>query len=611
MPTFLYSGLELTGLNLATGVWTFDAQGSDVFGDANANTFDVSGVTSYVHGQSFDLQGGNDFFLGSALHEVVWGGIGEDTLNGAGGDDVLFGGAGVDSLNGGDGADVIYTGVADGSIDLIDGGIGQDWVYYGGMSLLGLTLNAASSIEIFNAQGSSVFGTKSGNVFDVSGLLNYSNGNSFELLGGADTFVGSEQGELVHGGKGMDTLNGNGGADVLYGGAGIDSISGGGGSDQLYTGVADGSIDVFNGGSAVDTVVYGGMTMDGLMLTNAENVENLNAQGSGVFGTKYGNVFDVSGILSYTFGTTFYLGGGADAFVGSRVAEVVQGGKGGDTLYGNGGADSLHGGEGIDILRGGGGNDQLFTGVADASIDVFDGGSGTDTVVYGGLFLDGLVLDSSSRVENLNAQGSTVFGTGSGNTFDVSGLSNYTNTNVFSTRGGADVFVGSDVGEVVFGGNGNDTLSGNGGADVLFGGEGNDSLNGGGSGDALHGDNGSDILFGNGGGDTLNGQDGRDVIHGGKGNDVLSGGAKADVFVFEDSWGEDIISDFSTNNKEDIDLSAVSQITNFADLLANHLRVNGDDFAEIYVGANSIVLTGVDIADIGVGLAYSQADFIF
>jgi Ca2+-binding RTX toxin-like protein len=50
------------------------------------------------------------------------------------------------------------------------------------------------------------------------------------------------------------------------------------------------------------------------------------------------------------------------------------------------------------------------------------------------------------------------------------------------------------------------------------------------------------------------------------GDDILTGGAGADLFVFADGDGADVITDFGDGDR--IDLRAVSSIDDFADLQA-------------------------------------------
>ena len=151
------------------------------------------------------------------------------------------------------------------------------------------------------------------------------------------------------------------------------------------------------------------------------------------------------------------------------------------------------------------------------------------------------------------------------------------------------------------GGNGDDKMDGGGGHDFMDGGARNDRMNGG---------SGGDTLFGNLGFDFLDGGTGNDTLNGGDNNDTLKGGASGqDVFIFEGSWGEDVILDFE--GQDQIDLSTVSEIGGFTDLVDNHIRDNRGE-AEIFDDlGNSILLTGVAVSDIGTGLTFFEDNFIF
>lgn len=82
---------------------------------------------------------------------------------------------------------------------------------------------------------------------------------------------------------------------------------------------------------------------------------------------------------------------------------------------------------------------------------------------------------------------------------------------------------GNDLGNFLFGGAGHDRLSGYNGNDTLDGGEGNDRLEGG---------NGADTLIG------------------GVGNDHLYGGSnEADTYVFAKGHGQDVVSDYGSEDK--------------------------------------------------------------
>ena len=148
-------------------------------------------------------------------------------------------------------------------------------------------------------------------------------------------------------------------------------------------------------------------------------------------------------------------------------------------------------------------------------------------------------------------------------------------------------------------------LNGDGGADELNGGNNADVLNGGGGNDVLNGGNGADELNGGNNADVLNGGAGADVLNGGLGNDLLTGGDGNDVFIFADGFGRDTITDFETSNNEDIDLSAVSEIVDFADLTANHMTQVGSDVVIDDGAGNTITIENFTISNLGSG------DFLF
>jgi len=144
------------------------------------------------------------------------------------------------------------------------------------------------------------------------------------------------------------------------------------------------------------------------------------------------------------------------------------------------------------------------------------------------------------------------------------------------------------------------------GPDALFGEGGNDTLHGGEGDDRLFGGVGNDWLFGGPGDDDLQGGAGFDILDGGIGNDILTGNFNADTFVFADGHGDDVITDFeATNPFEKIDLSAVTTIVDFDDLLSNHIAQVGSDVVIETGGGNRITALDVALGDLDAG------DFIF
>ena len=68
--------------------------------------------------------------------------------------------------------------------------------------------------------------------------------------------------------------------------------------------------------------------------------------------------------------------------------------------------------------------------------------------------------------------------------------------------------------------------------------------------------------------------------------------------MFEDGFGNDTIHDFDAfDESEKIDLSQVTNITDFADLSSNHLSTVGGN-AVITDGLNTITLVNVGVPDL-------------
>ncbi len=135
---------------------------------------------------------------------------------------------------------------------------------------------------------------------------------------------------------------------------------------------------------------------------------------------------------------------------------------------------------------------------------------------------------------------------------------------------GRDELLGGRGNDVLYGGTGRDTLRGGRDDDILYGEEGRDDLRGGRGDDELYGGDGRDVLSGGRGNDVLDGGDGRDILEGGRGwdiltggggNDIMSGGAGGDIFVFEQDFGRDRITDFDTGDGNALSLGDVLDLS--------------------------------------------------
>lgn len=246
---------------------------------------------------------------------------------------------------------------------------------------------------------------------------------------------------------------------------------------------------------------------------------------------------------------------GNDLIAAGLNNDTVLAGAGDDTVWGGSGHDTIDGGTGDDLIFGGTGNDEISGG---ADNDVLHGEDGSDQI-YGGASNDWL------------------FG-GSGNDTLYGAV-------------GEDNLRGEDGNDTLRGHAGDDDLRGGAGEDVLYGNSDNDTLRGGADRDELYGGNGNDLL---------DGQTGHDRLDGGSGDDIMTGGSGRDVFVFDDNFGTDTITDFDFTANEVLDFSDHSGISSMTDL------------AITYVGSDTVITFGSDSVTLeGTTVILQVDDFIF
>ena len=400
------------------------ASGDTILGGAGDDTiFGDRGYAAHIAGQpdgddflygqdGNDViygEGGNDRLEGDeeghAGHDRLIGDQGQDTLYGRGGDDQLYGGAdrdwlygedGNDRLNGDGGMDDLFGGAdddelqidfasADGTTDLMVGGLGQDklvvvgssrWETQGEQRILNTDIKdririartsdynfTATSLDLGNGVSTTLyFSVDTSTTGDIEQLgVNGLGGDDdlsvddqdidslgweYVLEGGAgnDTIVGGRGNDVLVGGDGDDVIYGRGGDDSLYGEAGHDRLHGEGGQDYLSSGAGR---DLVVGGGTESEYLVGGADNDILVAENGFS------------------------------GITIDGSGGDDLIVGSFGSDVLRGGLGNDTIFGGGGSDTilgngesenpgasdddiLVGGWGLDTIFGGAGNDTLY-----------------------------------------------------------------------------------------------------------------------------------------------------------------------------------------------------------------------------------------------------------
>ena len=272
----------------------------------------------------------------------------------------------------------------------------------------------------------------------------------------------------------------------------------------------------------------------------------------------------------------FNAGAGDDTVYGAGGRDLVYGGEGDDTIYGGEERDYLHGDAGDDTIYGGVGDDVIEGGAGD---DTLSGGDGADTFEFSYTDGDDTITDFSTDedvIDLLNISGVSGFSDltitqeGDDAVIDLSAYSGGT-----ITLENVSVDDLSDVNFVfrMTGTAGEDTLTGGAGREVISSGAGADTVDGGAGDDTIYGGAGDDTLKGGAGDDELVGGAGDDRLEGGTGDDYLDGNDGADTFVYSSGDGDDTIAYF-TNGEDTIDLSAITDITEFSDLTITQEEYN-------------------------------------
>jgi Ca2+-binding RTX toxin-like protein len=244
---------------------------------------------------------------------------------------------------------------------------------------------------------------------------------------------------------------------------------------------------------------------------------------------------------------------GPDNYIGSSLADTINGRGGNDTLNGRGGNDYIYGDLGDDSLYSGAGHNFMF------------GGGGNDTLNAVESAFDDLFGGIGDDLYIVRAMGDNVV------EGFYEGIDTVETSNSYSLDANVENLV--LMGEIAANGTGNaldNDISGNSNTNNLSGGDGNDNIY------AAGGKN-----------DTLNGEAGYDVLTGGGGNDQ---------FVFNTALpagGIDIITNFTVadNDKIVLDKTVFSALETAAGnplTAGDFLVINVDTPSEVAVAGNSV-----------------------
>jgi Ca2+-binding RTX toxin-like protein len=356
-------GSTFTGLFGKTEFTKFTVNGGD--GEDQLRVGSLFPVPVFLDGQ-----GGHDMF---EVHDLV-----QVTVTGGGGNDLL-------TLVGAAGEDDLTT---------FNGGLGIDAVSLGDDST-GFDMRNDSGLEnLFNARGTVVGNGLNNRIFVRPGATD---GVTIRGGGGNDVLVGGLGGDSLFGDGGNDSLFGNEGDDTLDGGADNDVADGGPGDDLLLnveTNVENPPAIYIDEGGRLRARGTAGNDTFHVVRTGFDDVRvTVNATVRTFDMDDFGNIFfhgaDGNDTMTVAAGVpeevTMFGDAGDDHLTGNEGTNILVGGAGNDTLNGGGGNDRLEGGDGDDTLTGGAGSDSMDGGndndtffARDNTVDILDGGPGTD-----------------------------------------------------------------------------------------------------------------------------------------------------------------------------------------------------------------------------------------
>jgi Ca2+-binding RTX toxin-like protein len=474
---------------------------------------------------------------------------------------------GAASLSGNTLNNVLYAGIGN---NTLDGSTGVDTASY-------LYAAAAVNLSLANTVAQATGGSGSDTLIAIENLT----GSSYH-----DTLGGNSSANVLDGGAGNDTLAGGLGNDtyVINTLADVVTEKAGEGTDLIQSAISYSLVDTDGAG------VYGG-NVENLQLTGSANANgtgnalaNLIYANGGVNSIDGGDGIDTvsylyatsTGSTGITLDLSLVNASGQATASGISGADLIKnienltGSNYADRLTGNSGANILNGGTGADTLTGGDGSDTYYvdhTGDVVSETNATASTGGTD-MAYSRLSTYTL----TANVENGRIL-STIAANLSGNTLN----------NVLYAGAGDNVLDG---------GTGTDTVSyayAAAGVTVSLAsslaqstvGSGSDTLL---SIENLTGGNFNDSLAGNGGNNTLTGGLGMDVLTGNGGNDIFDFNALSEMGTISTTW--DRITDFNLGDK--IDLSTLDADTAFAGNQAFTAPVVGGTFSGVFANAGDL-----------------------
>lgn len=543
-----------------------------------------------------------------ASADTLYGGNGDDYLDGGADKDLMYGGSGDDTYRVNQWDDSVIE-TANGGIDTIETDINYSLAYKAhveNLTLLGsnnLTAegNGLNNIVTGNSGNNILRGLEGDDVLDGAGGIDTASFSkslaavTVNLASGTATGEGDDtllNIENIRGSSHSDYLTGDANNNELIGGDGNDTIYGNSGDDLLIGGLGNDRLD---GDYGVDTVSYE-------TATQSMVIELASYNGSAT-GAGSDTLFDIENVIGSKYNDTITA-------TTSYHHNVIKAGAGHDTVNAGGGDDTIIAGWGNDTVDGGVGIDlisyeeaankvtvNLTTGLATgfgndtlSELENIIGSRFNDTLtgnianneLYGGIGNDTLIASDGDDLLDGGVWADTMFGGKGDDTYIVDNINDKVFEYDAAGLGGFDI-VNSSVTFTLANFVERLNLIGFDDLDAT----GNSANN------QLDGNNGNNKLIGLAGDDVINGNDGDDIIKGGLGDDQINGGNGTDHLIFE------------LGSAVTVSLSAGSATGQGADSISYIENVTASNQADNIVGSNYnnvlLGLLGNDTIDGGYG----------
>ena len=229
-----------------------------------------------TQGLTYTQTGANDDFSATDFNDIINAGEGDDKIYAGNGDDIIIGGKGNDRLDGGVGANTFIYNIGDGRDIILSQYADRnadDKIKFGeGITLddLIFTKNGDGLVISFkNYPDQKITLERT----DIIGLLEFSDGTSYNIVNQGLTYVQSDANEtirtgnndnIIYAGDGHDEVYAGNGSNIIIGGKGNDTLNGGNGNDTYVWNLGNG-FDTISDSSGNDKILFGeGISLDDL-----------------------------------------------------------------------------------------------------------------------------------------------------------------------------------------------------------------------------------------------------------------------------------------------------------------------------------------------------------